>query len=345
MSTIGIGGGGGSRQHGTDETQHTVQKGETLDSIAKQYGVSSDDLLKLNPQLQNADKLQPGVALLLPAVLKESATPNAVQGDTVQGAELPNLFTPEHGGDAVRQFYEPVISEVKLPALDAGSKDAGYMDVKLSPETLTLSPGEANDRPMPGNLGYTASVFQELLGRQPELKGNFFLDNASSFGISKSDFEINQDGNAVIRGNEDLQNYFKQFLGREGGKSEQGFFFTGGVFPGQATTDKEAPQNFPGFQEAFPTETIKSSVAPIDKQVPNNLLERAEAFPTETIKSNQAFPTESIRLADNLLRRDQFELDVQGNVVIKNAAFIKLLQQAIQEGNNGAISLAEIKAQ
>lgn len=332
MSTIGIGGGGGSRQYGTDQTQHTVQAGETLDSIARQHGVTTEALLKLNPQLQNAEKLQPGVALLLPAVLKESATPAPVHGDTVQGAQIPNLFSTEHQDPNVRQFNEAVISEVSLPALDAGSKDANYMDIKISPESMSQAPGEANESPMPGNLGYSASVFQQLLGRQPEFKGNFFLDKASSFGISKNDFEVNQDGNAVIRGNSDLQKTFQQFLERQTENASQGFLFTGGVLPGDAASWKPQFPDLPGLQEAFPTETIKPNFAPIDKEAPNKILPgRPEAFPTETI-----------RIADNMLTRDQFEFDVQGNVVIKNQAFIKLLQQA-QEGNS-AISLAEIKS-
>src|SRR5262249_23713186 len=211
MSTIGIGGGGGPKQFKTEENLHNVQSGETLDSIAKQYGLSTDQLIKLNPQIQNADQLQPGVALLLPAVLKDSPTQNTVQIDIVQATELPNLFTPEQIPNAVRQFNQPLISEVSVPALDASSKDANTMDIKLSPETLSSSPGDASDRPMQGNLDYTASVFQQLLGRQPEMQGNVFLDKVASFDIGKNDFEINHYGNAVIRGN-DLQNYFNQFV-------------------------------------------------------------------------------------------------------------------------------------
>ena len=48
-----------------DKNQHIVAKGETLTSIAKQYGVAVGDLEKLN-KIQDARKLQVGQALKIP---------------------------------------------------------------------------------------------------------------------------------------------------------------------------------------------------------------------------------------------------------------------------------------
>ena len=46
---------------------HIVQKGETLWSIAKKYGVNFDELKKMNAQLSNPDMVMPGMKIKVPA--------------------------------------------------------------------------------------------------------------------------------------------------------------------------------------------------------------------------------------------------------------------------------------
>ena len=45
---------------------HIVQKGDTLWKLAKKYGVSFDELKKINSQLSNPDLLMPGMKLKIP---------------------------------------------------------------------------------------------------------------------------------------------------------------------------------------------------------------------------------------------------------------------------------------
>ncbi|MCI0439288.1 MAG: phage tail protein, partial [Chloroflexi bacterium] len=42
----------------------------------------------------------------------------------------------DYGAMSVREFYNALITEVGFPALDAASKDAAYMTIKMSPETI-----------------------------------------------------------------------------------------------------------------------------------------------------------------------------------------------------------------
>jgi len=51
---------------------HTVEKGETFYSIKKKYGISKDDLIKLNPEV--ADGLKVGLELKIPASKKQVAS-------------------------------------------------------------------------------------------------------------------------------------------------------------------------------------------------------------------------------------------------------------------------------
>ena len=46
---------------------HIVQKGDTLWKLAKKYGVSFDELKKLNSQLSNPDLLMPGMKIKIPS--------------------------------------------------------------------------------------------------------------------------------------------------------------------------------------------------------------------------------------------------------------------------------------
>ncbi|WP_170974016.1 SafA/ExsA family spore coat assembly protein, partial [Peribacillus simplex] len=59
---------------------HIVQKGDTLWKLAKKYGVSFEELKKVNAQLSNPDMMMPGMKIKIPgtsgAVIKETAKPN-----------------------------------------------------------------------------------------------------------------------------------------------------------------------------------------------------------------------------------------------------------------------------
>ena len=60
---------------GVDALWHTVAQGETVRGVAQQYGLTSEELLRLNPRL-DARKPQPGLRLLVVA----PSTPPAKQG-------------------------------------------------------------------------------------------------------------------------------------------------------------------------------------------------------------------------------------------------------------------------
>ncbi|MGG4157009.1 SafA/ExsA family spore coat assembly protein, partial [Peribacillus muralis] len=63
---------------------HIVQKGDTLWKLAKKYGVSFEELKKVNAQLSNPDMMMPGMKIKIPgttgAVLKETIKPNIHMG-------------------------------------------------------------------------------------------------------------------------------------------------------------------------------------------------------------------------------------------------------------------------
>ena len=66
--------------------EHKVQKGETLETIAKQYGIAADDLAKSNPQLKNPDKLRAGTRMFIPPFQTQTETPGIAK-DTYETAK------------------------------------------------------------------------------------------------------------------------------------------------------------------------------------------------------------------------------------------------------------------
>jgi LysM repeat protein len=84
--------------------QHTVQQGETFESISQQYGISAAALRQTNQQLRTDADLNAGLILLLPETIQRPPTDQiATFSDTLQvGGEdlfLENVVPPHnHGG-------------------------------------------------------------------------------------------------------------------------------------------------------------------------------------------------------------------------------------------------------
>ncbi|MDO5035359.1 MAG: LysM peptidoglycan-binding domain-containing protein [Porphyromonas sp.] len=64
-----------------EPSYHAVQRGETLYSIARQYGVSVDQIMRANPQIKSETELATGIVLKIPA------------GGTIASAEAPVAST------------------------------------------------------------------------------------------------------------------------------------------------------------------------------------------------------------------------------------------------------------
>ncbi len=75
--------------------QHTVAEGETLWSIAEQYGVTLDALIAANPDLPDPDALQVGDVVIVPVPPEPTAAPEAEEEETAPayegGGGLPDL--------------------------------------------------------------------------------------------------------------------------------------------------------------------------------------------------------------------------------------------------------------
>lgn len=100
--------------------RHVVQQGETVYAIARKYGVSPNEVLKLNPSLGNGDKIRPGQTLTLPANAK---TGNATPADhpTATRTMDQNGSTTGNANNATQQ-NAPVTYTIDLPQRNNGQQ-------------------------------------------------------------------------------------------------------------------------------------------------------------------------------------------------------------------------------
>lgn len=68
---------------------HVVRRGDTLGRIARRYGLSLDNLLTLNPQIDNPNVIHPGQAINISAAEEIGAV-----ADTTDDRDFPDSETP-----------------------------------------------------------------------------------------------------------------------------------------------------------------------------------------------------------------------------------------------------------
>lgn len=78
-----------------DAVTHIVQRGDSLSSLARRYGVSVSELLAANPHIRNADLIYPGDALSIPAAARNDG--GQVTTDTVRPGDTLSAIAQRHG--------------------------------------------------------------------------------------------------------------------------------------------------------------------------------------------------------------------------------------------------------
>lgn len=110
------------------KTYHTVARGETLYSIAKSYGMTLEELMKLNPGVDTAD-YKPGIVLRLTT---RTALPASQSTTKTQGLGMPGAAAD--GSSVKAQTSEPVKEGKKKKAKKSkNKKDRGAVAVEESP--------------------------------------------------------------------------------------------------------------------------------------------------------------------------------------------------------------------
>jgi GH24 family phage-related lysozyme (muramidase)/peptidoglycan hydrolase-like protein with peptidoglycan-binding domain len=134
---------------GPDSQTHTIAQGESLSTIAAQYGTTVDALMAANPQIKNADMIYAGDEITIPASANEDANPGqvtaAVQPTAAKAgnAANENLVTGEAGKKLIRDSEGFSSTPYNDPA---GNATIGYGRL------LHLGPVTAADRAKWGSI-------------------------------------------------------------------------------------------------------------------------------------------------------------------------------------------------
>jgi len=145
---------------------HTIKAGETLSKIAKEAGISVQDIMKANPNIKDPNKIAAGASLNIPGAKKaEEAKPKTTEEkkpetDAVKKVEEAKPKTTEEKkpvADAVKKTEEvkPKATEEKKPVADA---------VKKTEEVKPKATEEKKpvQEKKPGEVGYVTEQANKL---------------------------------------------------------------------------------------------------------------------------------------------------------------------------------------
>lgn len=127
---------------------HTVQRGETIESVAKKYGISVSDLQQANPSTK--DYFYAGMKLVIP---RKASTQNATQTPSSNSSNRVAVATPS----TTKTRNNPVKSikqKVKMPTLHSDLDGSNFTSVAL----------------------IFGSDFTDLVGMTYGIQGQYFLD-------------------------------------------------------------------------------------------------------------------------------------------------------------------------
>ena len=129
---------------------YTIQKGNTLWGIAKKYGTTVDELLKLNPKLKDPDKIQIGAVINLPkrnqgmGTSIEHTTTNQASGTAQSRSAAHKKAVAEI--IKAKKASATTVSQALQAAQDAKSKPAPTTPTQPNQETVSLIKKEIQKR-------------------------------------------------------------------------------------------------------------------------------------------------------------------------------------------------------
>lgn len=106
---------------------HVVQTGDTLWKIARQYGISFEDLKRLNAHLANPDYIVPGMEIILPDGAGATHQKDHMKGQPVRShvkeqpkstvKEQPKTMVKEHPVKKEQPIVKPPVKELPKPPM------------------------------------------------------------------------------------------------------------------------------------------------------------------------------------------------------------------------------------
>ena len=151
---------------------HTIQRGETIESVAKKYGISVSDLQQANPSTK--DYFYVGMKLVIP---HKSRTQNATQTPSSNNPNRVAVATPSTTKTKNNPF-KTIKEKVKLPTLHSDLDGSDFTSVALT----------------------FGSDFTDLVGMIYGIQGQYFFDNGFGATLTAGvNYGLEDDADMVFR--------------------------------------------------------------------------------------------------------------------------------------------------
>jgi murein DD-endopeptidase MepM/ murein hydrolase activator NlpD len=231
-------------------SMHQVKKGETLLSIAKQYNVTEQDLLLMNPEIKKKGKLKKGTYVTIPSVRTEQTEVAVLDEKKVKeisnikiGVILPFEEKTERAKKMV-EFYQGFLMaadsvkkegiSLDIYAYSCGNKESELMQVLMKPEVATLDIifGPVDEQQIPAAVNFckinkiklvlpftnTQSIFDNphLYIASPNYTvGTIEAAELATRAFSNKNFVILKSNNDTVKGNL-FTKTLTEMLGKQG---------------------------------------------------------------------------------------------------------------------------------
>ena len=116
----------------------TIKPGDTLSGLAKQYGTSVSELMKLNPQIKDRDKIYAGAKLTVKAVWPPPPQPGSLEEFLEKEKKPITLPASVSVGPAPQQQLQQQITQTQSQIADLQAQQAALTKYGLT-DTNQLS--------------------------------------------------------------------------------------------------------------------------------------------------------------------------------------------------------------
>jgi len=151
---------------------HTVQRGETIESVAKKYGISVSDLQEANPSTK--DYFYAGMKLVIP---HKSNTQNTTQTQSSNSSNRVTVINPS-STNTRNNPIKAIKQKVKKPTFQSDLDGSDFTSVALT----------------------FGSDFTDLVGMTYGIQGQYFLDNGLGATLTVgANFGLEDDDDVMFR--------------------------------------------------------------------------------------------------------------------------------------------------
>jgi LysM repeat protein len=119
-----------SCRRGDNDVDYTVQQGDTIYQIARMYDISANDIIRANPEIRNADYVEPGMMLTIPVSgsnpVEYSSAKREIESS--RPARYPEIYVVRRGDTlySIAARYQTTVKQLRQANASLKDSDTVY---------------------------------------------------------------------------------------------------------------------------------------------------------------------------------------------------------------------------